>query len=52
MCTLCLLTRRNRRPLPLDVSYKIRVLENNGSKTCLQRVQLCSQLVLFNYLFI
>lgn len=48
MCTLCLLTRRNRRPLPFDVSYIIRVLQN-GSKACLQRVQLCSQ---FNYLFI
>lgn len=42
---LCLLTRKNRRPLPFDVSYTIRVLQNNGSKTYLQRVQLHSQYV-------
>lgn len=43
MCILCLLTKRNRKPLPFDGSYTIRVLQNNGSKTCLQRVQLCPQ---------
>lgn len=42
MCTLCmlsLLARINRRPLPFHLSYIIKVLQNNGSKTSLQRAQ-------------